>query len=90
MREFCTYPLLPLHHQSTVVSAEQMKYLDSKFCCSTMLEPVPNTILKPGKFDNTDYSQKQSLEVQSIVRDFANALHPNNLSHTKEVIAPTV
>lgn len=44
------------------VSAVKMKYLDSKFCCSTLLEPVPNTILKPGKFDNTDYSHKQSLK----------------------------
>lgn len=52
-----------------------------------MLEPV-QFILSPDQFDNIDYSQKQSLEVHPSVRDFANVLHPNNISYTKEVWEP--
>lgn len=77
MRECCTYPPLLLPHHRRVF--QQCRWNTwTQLCCNTTLKPVPNTILKPGKFDNTDHSQKKSLEVQSIVRNFANALHHNN------------
>lgn len=48
-----------------------------------MLDPA-QFILSPDQFDNKDYSNKRPLEVRSSIRDFANALHPNNPSYTKE------
>lgn len=58
----------------------QTKYLDSAVCGNTMLDPA-QLILSPDQFDNKDYSGKWPLEVRSSIRDFANALHPNNLLH---------
>lgn len=86
-----------LHISTTPVAPPEAEHFSSadetpglyNLCCSTTLELL-QFILSPDQFDNTDYFQKQSLEVHSPIRDFANALHPNNLLHQGGVGANSI